>query len=121
MTADDSRCPALLPKDALRTHSIKNMGGRGSRPQISARGRSSRICEVQRGSRGRDELHERLTKCPWKGRSAQARQGGDGAGGLFTTESGFFQTILERHEEAQKSRNTLSAQLRAAVPAPKAD
>ena len=40
---------------------------------------------------------------------------------LFTTESGFFQTTHERHEEAQNQSNALSAQLRAAVAAPKAD
>ena len=43
------------------------------------------------------------------------------AGSFFTTESDFSQTILEQHEEARNQLNALSAQLRTAVAAPKAD
>ena len=39
------------------------------------------------------------------------------ADSLLTTESDFFQTILERHEEAQKHTNALSAQLNTAASA----
>ena len=43
------------------------------------------------------------------------------AGSFFTTESDFLQTIFERYEEARNQLNALSAQLRTAVAAPKAD
>ena len=43
------------------------------------------------------------------------------AGSFFTTESDFPQTILEQHEEPWNALNVLSAQLRTAVAAPKAD